>query len=295
MVAKKGKPNFRFSALNRARWNLLDMVGVVGKGSVPTYLFLDIDMTWAEDLRAQYNQYGIRITATALLLKAIAIAQRTHPDTRTVMLPFGRTAVFNDIVAGFTVERFIESEPALFFGAIEEPDTKSVADISKELKGYSEADYKDVRQLDLQNKFTGFPWLLRQIILWIGMRHPAFRLRCMGATFGLSSLGKFGLSAMIPPCVTTSTFGIGTIEQRPIVRDGKIEVRNMMTLTLNFDHRMLDGAPAARFLQDIRKLMEGGLEKYIQEELRELGSAVSEFRASLAPAEQSLTTNNAVL
>ncbi len=277
------KPSFTLSSLARSRWNLLDMVGIVGKDSIPTYFFLDIDMTWAENLRSQFSKYGIRITATALLLKAIAIAQRSYPDTRTVMLPFGRTAVFNNIVAGFTVERVIDSQPSLFFGAIHEPDTKSVQDISNELKAHAEADFEKVAQLDLQSKFTHVPWLFRQIILWVGLRCPAFRLQCMGATFGLSSLGKFGLTAMIPPCVTTSTFGIGTIEPRPVVREGNIEVRKMMTLTLNFDHRMIDGAPAAKFLQEVRKLMEGGLEKYIQEELREVGLAVSELRAALTP------------
>lgn len=287
--SKKGK-SFTNSKLSRVRWNLLDIIHVVGHGAVPTYLFLDIDMTWAEELRAQLAKYGVRVTATALLLKAIAIAQKTHPDTRTIMLPFGRTAIINDIVAGFTVERFIGSEPALFFGAIQEPDTKSVAQISKELREHAEADLEKVWQLNLQNRFTNLPWLLRQIILWVGLRYPAIRLKCMGATFGVSSLGKLGLKALIPPCVTTSTFGIGIVEPRPIVRDGQIQIRKMMTMTLNFDHRLIDGAPAARFLNDIQKLMEGGLEKYIQEELREIGlaaAALADIRInnSLAGAE----------
>lgn len=266
---KEGK-SFSFSKLPRVRWNILDLINVVNRDCVPTYLFLDVDMTWAEELRANLAKHGIRVTATALLLKAIAIAQRSHPDTRTAILPFGRTVVFNNIVAGFTVERFIGSQPALFFGAIEEPDTKSIADISAELKAHGEADLDKVWQLKLQDKFTWMPWLLRRIILWIGLRNPGIRLQCMGATFGLSSLGKFGLKAMIPPCVTTSTFGVGTVEQRPVVRDGKIEVRKMMTLTLNFDHRIIDGAPAARFLSEVQLLMEGGLEKYLQEELHEI-------------------------
>ena len=278
---KDGK-GFQFSNLPRVRWNILDMINVVNANCVPTYLFLDIDMTWAEELRATLGKNGVRITATALLLKAIAIAQRSHPDTRTSMMPFGRTVTFNNIVAGFTVERFIGSQPALFFGAIEEPDTKSIAEISSELRAHAEADLEKIWGLDLQNKFTWMPWFLRRLILWIGVQNPAIRLKCLGATFGLSSLGKFGLTAMIPPCVTTSTFGVGTVEQRPVVRDGKVEIRKMMTLTLNFDHRMLDGAPAARFLADIQKLMEGGLEKYLQEELHELASKLNNTDRNLA-------------
>lgn len=270
------KKGFHFSKLPRLRWNILDMINIVGADSVPTYFFLDIDMTWVEELRATLAKNGIRVTATAFLLKAIAIAQRAHPDTRTAMLPFGRTVVFNDIVAGFTVERFIGSQPTLFFGAIKEPDTKSISEISEELRAHAEQDVDDVSGLDLQHKFTWMPWWMRRIILWVGLQIPAIRLQCLGATFGLSSLGKFGIKAMIPPCVSTSTFGVGAIEKRPVVLNGQIEIRKMMTLTLNFDHRIIDGAPAARFLNDVQKLLEGGLEKYLQEELHELAAKVKD-------------------
>lgn len=269
---QKKKWGYEYSKLPRLRWNILDMVNIVGANSVPTYFFQDIDMTWIEELRATLAKHNIRVTATAFLLKAIAIAQRAHPDTRTAMLPFGRTVVFNDIVAGFTVERFIGSQPTLFFGAIHEPDTKSIADISEELRAHAEQPLEKIWGLNLQDKFTKFPWWMRRIILWVGLKNPAIRLKCLGATFGLSSLGKFGLKAMIPPCVSTSTFGVGAIEKRPVVREGQVEVRKMMTLTLNFDHRIMDGAPAARFLNDIQKLLEGGLEKYLQEELLELAA-----------------------
>ncbi len=272
----KKKKSFSLSSLPRLRWNILDMVNIVGGDSVPTYFFQDIDMTWAEELRATLAKNGVRVTATAFLLKAIAIAQRAHPDTRTAMLPFGQTVVFNNIVAGFTVERIIGNQPTLFFGAIEEPDTKSITQISEELRAHAEADVEKVWHMDLQHKFTWMPWVLRRLILWVGLNFwPGLRVKVMGATFGLSSLGKFGLKAMIPPCVSTSTFGIGSIEKRPVVRDDKIEIRKMMTLTLNFDHRIIDGAPAARFLNDVQKLLEGGLEKYLQEELHEIFAKVS--------------------
>lgn len=284
---QKTQKGFHFSKLPRLRWNILDMINIVGADSVPTYFFQEIDMTWVEEFRATLAKHGIRVTATAFLLKAIAIAQRAHPDTRTAMLPFGRTVVFNNIVAGFTVERFIGSQPTLFFGAIEKPDTKTIAEISEELRAHAEADLEKVWHMKIQHRFTHLPWFLRRFILWIGLQNPAIRLKCLGATFGLSSLGKFGLRAIIPPCVSTSTFGVGCIEKRPVVRDGKIEVRKMMTLTLNFDHRIIDGAPAARFMNDVQKLLEGGLEKYLQEELLELAARMkaSSTELNLAAAE----------
>jgi len=256
--------HFTTKQYQRPRWNVLDMITFIRGNSVPTYLWADIDMTWAEEFRKKLKENGCKTTVTAILLKAIGIAQRTHPESRTCIYPFGKLVTLNDIVAGFTVERNVGTQPAVFFGAIDSPDTKSVEEIAQELQAYGSADFKEVSHLDVQNRFNNMPWLFRRFILWMGMTFPAFRLKHQGATFGLSSLGKFGITSVVPPCVSTSTFGIGTVEDRAVVRNGKIEIRPMMTISLNFDHRAIDGAPAARFLQDIIKLMEGGLENYVQ-------------------------------
>lgn len=263
MDTNKGKSSFDLSQLPRPRWNVVDMITYIGRDSVPTYLFVDVDMTWVESIRQKAKAVGSKVTVTAILLKAIAIAQRSHPQTRTAALPWGRTVTFNDIVAGFTVERFVGNQPAVFFGAINNPDTKSVEEIASELKFYSESDMSSMEHLDRQHRFNNMPWLFRRFILWISMRYPNIRLRFMGATFGLSSIGKWGAKALIPPCVSTSTFGIGEVEERAVVRDGKVEIRPMMTITLNFDHRIIDGAPAARFMADVKRLLEGGLENYM--------------------------------
>lgn len=258
------KGQFSTSELARCRWNVLDMINVIGKGAVATYMFADIDMSWAEQLRKKLHEQGKKVTVTAILLKAIAVAQRTHPASRTALLPFGKTVIFHDIVAGFTVERFVGSQPAVFFGAIKGPDTKPLEEIARELKEYAEQEFEDVHHLNQQNWFNNTPWLFRQLILWLGLRIPPIRLKYMDATFGLSSLGKFGAKVLIPPCVSTSTFGIGCVEDRPVVVEGKIDIRPMLTIALNFDHRVIDGAPAARFLQDVCALMEGGLETHLQ-------------------------------
>jgi hypothetical protein len=266
------KSGFSSALLARCRWNVLDMINVVGRGAIPTYLHYDVDMTWAESLRARLHKMGHKMTVTALLLKAIGIAQRAHPLSRTVVLPFGRTALFHKIIAGFTVERFVDESPAVFFGAIDQPDSKPLLEIASELKSYGEDDIESVPHLDIQDRFNGMPWLLRRFILWLGMRYPSVRLHFMGATFGLSSLGKFGCKTIVPPCVSTSTFGVGAVEQKAVAVEGRIEIRPIMSLVLNFDHRVIDGAPAARFMQDVVRLVQGDLEEYIVDELEKLNT-----------------------
>jgi pyruvate dehydrogenase E2 component (dihydrolipoamide acetyltransferase) len=79
-----------------------------------------------------------------------------------------------------------------------------------------------------------------------------------GGTFTISNLGMYGIDQFVavlnPPQV--SILAVGTIEEKPVVVDGDLEIRPMMTLTLTSDHRAVDGAVAAEFLGTVRSLLE---------------------------------------
>ncbi len=259
----KNGHRFSISSLPRARWNVLDMLTFVGIKCVRAYLVLDIDMAWAESFRKKLAQQGQKVTITAILIKAIALAQRSHPQSRSMFLPFGKRAVFRKIAAGFTVEKLVKDEPAVFFGIIDEADVKPISMIAQELAEYAEKSISELPRLKKEELFTGLPWLFRRLILWTGLQHPAVRLAVNQATFGLTSLGKFGIQSVVSPCACTSTFGVGSVEMRPVAREGEVVSRPMLTLTLTTDQRVMDLAPAARFLCEIRELMEGTLEQYV--------------------------------
>src|SRR6185369_2439531 len=103
----------------------------------------DIDMSWVEELRKQLNSQGHKVTVTSVLLKAIGLAQRKHPDSRTATLPFGRTVTFNDITAGFTVEKEVDDQVAVFFGTIDAPDSKPIEEIARELRVFAQGKIPD--------------------------------------------------------------------------------------------------------------------------------------------------------
>lgn len=259
------KSEFSFSWLPRARWNVLDMITFIGYKSIRNCLTVDIDMSWAESLRKRLIEQGQRITITALLLKAVGIAQRPHPDSRTMCLPFGIRATFNNITAGFTVERLVNDQPVVFFGIIDAPDTKPLATITEELGRYAQLPIAELPQLAKEERFTRLPWLLRRLLLWLALQHPHIRLFMNRATFGLTSLGKFGIQSVISPCSCTSTFAVGTVEMRPVVRGNAVVARPIMTVNFTFDQRVMDEGPAARFLSEVRLLIEGKLEEYLSE------------------------------
>lgn len=266
----ENKPLFEYVRMHPARWNLVDLINLVAKASVPATLFYDIDVTWLEGLRERFSNSGLKLTVTALLIKAIAIAQEKHPYSRTIMLPNGRLVQLNAIEAQFTVERFIDGQPALFFANVKRPDIKAMADITEELRAYGKDPIESVPQLEIEDRFSRYPWLIRQIIIWFGLRVPQLRLKYMPATFGLSSLGKYGCRNLISPSVITSMFCVGEVEERPVAINGKVEIHPILSLVLNFDHRVIDGAAAARFMNDIIDLLRGGLEEHIKDELSKL-------------------------
>ena len=79
-----------------------------------------------------------------------------------------------------------------------------------------------------------------------------------GGTFTVTNLGAFGVDWFTPIInpPEAAILGLGRIKPKPVAVDGWIGVRPMVTLSLSFDHRLLDGAPAACFLQRICELIE---------------------------------------
>jgi pyruvate dehydrogenase E2 component (dihydrolipoamide acetyltransferase) len=79
-----------------------------------------------------------------------------------------------------------------------------------------------------------------------------------GGTFTITNLGMFDIDAFTPiiNLPELAILGVGRILAKPVVKDGEIVVRQMVTLSLTFDHRLVDGAPAARFLQRIKQMVE---------------------------------------
>jgi pyruvate dehydrogenase E2 component (dihydrolipoamide acetyltransferase) len=79
-----------------------------------------------------------------------------------------------------------------------------------------------------------------------------------GATFTISNLGMLGVeefAAIVNP-PEGAILAVGTIVEKPVVKNGQIVIGHTMKLTLSSDHRIIDGAIAARFLQDLKKILE---------------------------------------
>jgi pyruvate dehydrogenase E2 component (dihydrolipoamide acetyltransferase) len=187
-------------------------------------------MTEASALRSKIipaieKRHGVRVSFTDMLVKAVALALEDHPAVNSALVG-DELRVYRRKNIGIAVAM----TEGLVVPVVKDADSKSVGTISAELKQLVER----VRA----GKFTPED--------------------VAGGTFSITNLGAFGIDVFDPIIVPpqAAILGVGRIAEKPVVISGAIVVRSMMNLCLSFDHRIIDGAPAARFLQRVKELLE---------------------------------------
>jgi pyruvate dehydrogenase E2 component (dihydrolipoamide acetyltransferase) len=171
------------------------------------------------------KKVGVRISYTDLLVKAVARALRRYPYVNSVLVG-DSICVIEDVNIGVAVD----VEEGLVVPVVHGVDAKSIVEVAKELRDLVEKAKKG--SLSTEEVARG--------------------------TFTITNLGMFDVDAFTPiiDSPQTAILGVGRIVDEPAVRDGQVVGRAMMTLSLSFDHRVIDGAPAARFLQELKATLE---------------------------------------
>lgn len=185
----------------------------------------EVDVSALIERRAQL-QKEFALTYTDLLIEAVAAALAKHPRLR-VTLEGDAIHVHDDINVGIAVAL----DEGLIVPVIRNADRKSLQEIAAESRALAE------------KARTGE----------LGVDDVS------GGIFTITNLGTYGIDAFTPiinqPQI--AILGTGRIVQKPAVHDGQIAIRSMMMLSLTFDHRIIDGAPAAAFLQDVAQRLCG--------------------------------------
>jgi pyruvate dehydrogenase E2 component (dihydrolipoamide acetyltransferase) len=200
-------------------------------GPVPTfYLTADFDVERVAEMRSAMAAQGeaFKVSINDIMIKIVATALLQHPEVNAHWLT-DRIRYFNRVHIGVAVA----VEDGLITPVIFDADTKGLRQIADEVRAL--ADRARARKL-MPNEYTG-------------------------ATFSISNLGMFGIeqfTAIINP-PETAILAVGAVEPRPVVVGGDIVVRRRMRVTMSCDHRVIDGATGARFLQTLRQLVENPL------------------------------------
>ena len=190
------------------------------------YLTMEINMDKAIEARVKLNELSpVKLSFNDLVLKSAAVALRQHPAVNSSWL--GDKIRQNKLI---NIGVAVAVDEGLLVPVIRNADQKGLSQIATEVK--------ELAGKAKSKKLQPAEW--------------------EGSTFTISNLGMFGIdefTAIINPpdaCI----LAVGGIKQTPIVKDGQIMVGNIMKVTLSCDHRVVDGATGAAFLQTLKGLLE---------------------------------------
>ncbi len=221
---------------------------------------LEVDVTRARaHLREHKATTGETLSFTAFLTACLAKAVDEHKAVQAIRFGSKRLILFEDVDVYLPIEHDMAGQKQVIPYVIRAANRKTVREIHHEIRT---AQVQDVTK-DL-TRVQSLPTLLFQPYLWLltwrGRTHPRLWKKNVG-TVGITAVGMFGNGAgwgipIAPP--TTLMMTVGGIAEKPGVVNGTIAIRDYLSLTLSFDHDIIDGAPAARFTERLKELIESG-------------------------------------
>jgi pyruvate dehydrogenase E2 component (dihydrolipoamide acetyltransferase) len=196
------------------------------QGSAQLTITTEVDVTQLID-RRQEVQREFSATYTDFIVQACAHALKQHPRMNST-LDGDTIRQLSDVHVGLAVAL----EEGLIVPVVHHTDKKSLKEIAQEAKGLAE-------------KARAGKLSIEEV---------------SGGTFTVSNLGMYGVDGFTPIINSPQTgiLGVGRIVEKPVIYRGEIAKRSMMVLSLTFDHRVIDGAPAGAFLQTIVDLLAHG-------------------------------------
>ena len=197
------------------------------------YLSISVDMDNAISSRKAINaKLGHKISFNDIIVKASAMSLREHPTVNSSWR--GDVIRRNEHV---NVGVAVAVEEGLLVPVVRYTDTKTLSEISKEVKAFAQgAKEKKLQPADWE-----------------------------GSTFTISNLGMYGIDEFTAIINTPDAciLAVGGIQQVPVVKEGQIVPGNVMKLTLSCDHRVVDGASGAAFLQSLKAYIENPITMFV--------------------------------
>ncbi len=224
--APVGQESFRDETVSQMRKTIAKRLSDSKFTAPHFYLTLDIDMDNAVSSRKVMNaQEGVKVSFNDMVIKAVAFALRQHPNVNSAWM--GDFIRRNDHVH---IGVAVAVEDGLLVPVIKFADTKGLMEISAEVKSFA--------QKAKDKKLQPSDW--------------------EGNTFTISNLGMFGIdtfTAIVNP-PDSCILAVGGIKEKAVVKNGNLQPGHVMKVTLSCDHRVVDGATGAAFLQTFKSALE---------------------------------------
>jgi pyruvate/2-oxoglutarate dehydrogenase complex dihydrolipoamide acyltransferase (E2) component len=227
-----------------------------GRGKMPMYGLVDVDVTAANRLLAGHDPPG---SLTAFVVASVARAAAAHPEVHAYRNRRGPLVTHRHVDVGTMVEISTPHGPFAIPHLLHDADIREVPDLTAELRQVKRdpSASSSGRLLERAGPAaTRIPGVIPAMygVMARSVAAPqrigtvavtAVGMFAGGGGFGITSLSLMSLEVIV-----------GGMSQRPRVVDGRVVVRDVLDLTLAIDHNVVDGAPAARFAAEFRELLE---------------------------------------
>jgi pyruvate/2-oxoglutarate dehydrogenase complex dihydrolipoamide acyltransferase (E2) component len=225
------------------------------------YGLLQVDVTKARTFLKEHKaQTGESLSFTAFLIACLAQAVDEHKAVQAFRKGRKRLIMFEDVDVATPIERDVSGQKPSIQYTVRAANRKTFREIHQEIRA---AQVQDVAKAWEVIKAIHWPWLLLlpafRVMALRTERSPQVWKKYRG-TVGLTAVGMFGKGVGwgIPLPSHSLCITVGGIGEKPSVVDGQITMRDYLSLTISFDHDIIDGAPAARFTQRLKELIESG-------------------------------------
>ena len=248
--------NYQVVPYPKSRQPIIDYL-TVAHSKHTIHGFVEFDVTAPRGaIREHKARTGESLSFTAFIICCLAKAVQENKHLHAYRRGRNWLVIFDEVDISTPVEREVKRQRIGTPYVVRAADTKTFWEIHEEIRtaqveeagAYTRMNWSGL----LPNAITRLFWMLLGI-------SPHLRKKYTG-TVGITAVGMFGKGGGwgIPITDYTLQITLGGIAEKPWVVDGRIEVREILNITLSFDHDVVDGAPAARFSQRFRELVESG-------------------------------------
>jgi pyruvate/2-oxoglutarate dehydrogenase complex dihydrolipoamide acyltransferase (E2) component len=244
------------------RMRRLEAIAYRSVGRAPMmHGLVEVDVTGVRArLRDHKAKTGESLSFTAFLIACLAKAVDEYKAMQALRLGRKHLILFEEVDVYTPVERDVAGQKQIMPCIIRAANRKTLREIHQEIRA---SQIQDVGKAWEGLKVPRWPWGLLlpafRVMTWMTERSPQLRKKYRG-TVALTTVGMFGKGAGwgIPLPDHSLWVTVGGIGEKPGVVDGHIAIRDYLSLTISFDHDIVDGAPAARFLGRLIELIESG-------------------------------------
>ncbi len=230
------------------------------------YGLLEVDVTGPRRVIASYKEHtGETLSFAGFVCYCLARAVDEDKSIQAFRMGDKHLLKCDDVNVGLMVERKVGEKTALMGHVIQGANRKTFREIHDEIRRVQSEPVPPGR--GMPNWFRSLmlvPWPLSRLVLALlrlnGRRNPMVSIS-MGGTVAITSVGMFGGGHSgwgLSPTLHPVGLVVGGIAWKPAVVDGRIEPREILNLTVTFDHDIVDGGPATRFVRRMVELIESG-------------------------------------